>query len=208
MKIIYPLKKITQLFKAYGREDRRRRATPTGHRATVETSCSAARPPAEIKASFYSPGPLESTRFLDLYLGNFEKNLHQLFEVARAHSPARCSFSTKWTPSPPIAMTLKRSAGRTLINWQFTSRRDGRQRPRGTTQRPAHPRRDQRPLASRPRRLPPIAGRFDAHPFRPTAGRNRARVDSSKSCPVDKPVHKLDVAASSRKRPRTFPAQI
>jgi len=109
MKIIHPLKN-PQLFKAYGKKIGGGVLLygPPGCGKTLLSRATA----GEIKANFLSIG---IHQILDLYLGNSEKNLHQLFELARTHAPAVLFFD-EVDALAADRNDLKRSAGRTLIN--------------------------------------------------------------------------------------------
>src|SRR5262249_12043750 len=82
MKIIHPLKN-PQLFKAYGKKAGGGVLLygPPGCGKTLLSRATA----GEIEANFISIG---IHQILDLWLGNSEKNLHKLFELARSHAPA------------------------------------------------------------------------------------------------------------------------
>ena len=86
MKIIHPLRN-PQLFKAYGKKIGGGVLLygPPGCGKTLLSRATA----GEIKANFLSIG---IHQILDLYLGNSEKNLHALFELARTHAPAVLFF--------------------------------------------------------------------------------------------------------------------
>lgn len=185
MKIIHPLKNPT-LFKAYGKKIGGGVLLygPPGCGKTLLSRATA----GEIKASFLSIG---IHQILDLYLGNSEKNLHQLFELARSHSPAVLFFD-EVDALAADRNDLKRSAGRTLIN-QFLAEMDGNVGNNdgllilGATNAPWH----LDPAFRRP-------GRFDRILFVPPPDED-ARASILEVMAKDKPVHQLDVAAVARK---------
>ena len=185
MKIIHPLKN-PQLFKAYGKKIGGGVLLygPPGCGKTLLSRATA----GEIKASFLSIG---IHQILDLYLGNSEKNLHQLFELARSHAPAVLFFD-EVDALAADRNDLKRSAGRTLIN-QFLAEMDGNVGNNdgllilGATNAPWH----LDPAFRRP-------GRFDRILFVPPPD-EEARASILEVMAKDKPVHKLDVAAVAKK---------
>lgn len=185
MKIIHPLKN-PQLFKAYGKKIGGGVLLygPPGCGKTLLSRATA----GEIKASFLSIG---IHQILDLYLGNSEKNLHQLFELARSHAPAVLFFD-EVDALAADRNDLKRSAGRTLIN-QFLAEMDGNVGNNdgllilGATNAPWH----LDPAFRRP-------GRFDRILFVPPPDED-ARASILEVMAKDKPVHQLDVAAVAKK---------
>ncbi len=185
MKIIHPLKN-PQLFKAYGKKIGGGVLLygPPGCGKTLLSRATA----GEIKANFLSIG---IHQILDLYLGNSEKNLHQLFELARTHAPAVLFFD-EVDALAADRNDLKRSAGRTLIN-QFLAEMDGNVGDNdgllilGATNAPWH----LDPAFRRP-------GRFDRILFVPPPD-EPARVSILEVMAKDKPVHKLDIAAIAKK---------
>ncbi len=185
MKIIHPLKNPA-LFKAYGKKIGGGVLLygPPGCGKTLLSRATA----GEIKANFLSIG---IHQILDLYLGNSEKNLHQLFELARTHAPAVLFFD-EVDALAADRNDLKRSAGRTLIN-QFLAEMDGNVGDNdgllilGATNAPWH----LDPAFRRP-------GRFDRILFVPPPD-EPARVSILEVMARDKPVHKLDVAAIAKK---------
>ena len=92
LKIIYPLTHA-ELYKAYGKSAGGGVLLygPPGCGKTHLARATA----GEIRAKFLAIGIND---VLDMWIGNSEKNLHALFEQARATLPA-FYFSTKWTPS-------------------------------------------------------------------------------------------------------------
>jgi SpoVK/Ycf46/Vps4 family AAA+-type ATPase len=185
MKIIHPLKNPA-LFKAYGKKIGGGVLLygPPGCGKTLLSRATA----GEIKANFLSIG---IHQILDLYLGNSEKNLHQLFELARSHSPAVLFFD-EVDALAADRNDLRRSAGRTLIN-QFLAEMDGNVGHNdgllilGATNAPWH----LDPAFRRP-------GRFDRILFVPPPD-EPARAAILEVMAKDKPVHKLDVGAVAKK---------
>ena len=117
MKIIHPLKN-PELFRAYGKKIGGGVLLygPPGCGKTLLARATA----GEIKANFLSIG---IHQILNLYLGESEKNLHELFETARRNTPAVLFFD-EVDALAADRNDLKRSAGRTLIN-QFLAEMDG-----------------------------------------------------------------------------------
>jgi proteasome ATPase len=74
----------------------------------------------EIEANFLSIG---IHQILDLYIGESEKNLHRLFEMARDNAPAILFFD-EVDALAADRRDMRKSAGRTLIN-QFLAEMDG-----------------------------------------------------------------------------------
>ncbi len=185
MKIIHPLKN-PQLFKAYGKKVGGGVLLygPPGCGKTLLSRATA----GEIKASFLSIG---IHQILDLYLGNSEKNLHALFELARSHAPAVLFFD-EVDALAADRNDLKRSAGRTLIN-QFLAEMDGNVGSNdgllilGATNAPWH----LDPAFRRP-------GRFDRILFVPPPD-DEARASIIAVMARDKPVDRLDPEAVARK---------
>jgi len=185
MKIIHPLKN-PELFRAYGKKIGGGVLLygPPGCGKTLLSRATA----GEIKASFLSVG---IHQILDLYLGNSEKNLHQLFDIARSHAPAVLFFD-EVDALAADRNDLKRSAGRTLIN-QFLAELDGNVGSNegilvlGATNAPWH----LDPAFRRP-------GRFDRILFvRPPD--EAARRSIIEVMAKDKPVRKLDAGAIAKK---------
>ncbi len=185
MKIIHPLKN-PQLFKAYGKKIGGGVLLygPPGCGKTLLSRATA----GEIKANFLSIG---IHQILDLYLGNSEKNLHQLFELARTHAPAVLFFD-EVDALAADRNDLRRSAGRTLIN-QFLAEMDGNVGNNdgllilGATNAPWH----LDPAFRRP-------GRFDRILFVPPPD-EPARASIIEVMAKDKPMQKLDVSAVAKK---------
>ena len=185
MKIIHPLKN-PQLFKAYGKKIGGGVLLygPPGCGKTLLSRATA----GEIQANFISIG---IHQILDLYLGNSEKNLHALFELARTHAPAVLFFD-EVDALAADRNDLKRSAGRTLIN-QFLAEMDGNVGDNdgllilGATNAPWH----LDPAFRRP-------GRFDRILFVPPPD-EPARCSIIEVMAKDKPMHALDAAAVAKK---------
>jgi SpoVK/Ycf46/Vps4 family AAA+-type ATPase len=74
----------------------------------------------EIKAGFISVGIHD---VLDMWIGNSERNLHQLFDQARRNAPCVLFFD-EVDALGASRSDMKSSAGRHLIN-QFLSELDG-----------------------------------------------------------------------------------
>lgn len=117
MKILYPLQN-PDLFRAYGKKIGGGVLLygPPGCGKTLLSRATA----GEIKANFFSIG---IHQILDLYIGESEKNLHRIFEMARENTPAVLFFDEVDALAADRA-DLRKSAGRTLIN-QFLSEMDG-----------------------------------------------------------------------------------
>ena len=177
MKIIYPLQK-PELFRAYGKKIGGGVLLygPPGCGKTMLSRATA----GEIKANFIAIG---IHQILDLWLGNSEKNLHQLFQLARDNAPAVLFFD-EVDALAADRNDMKRSAGRTLIN-QFLAEMDGSVESNdgllilGATNAPWHI----DPAFRRP-------GRFDRILFVPPPDEN-AREAIIEVMAKDKPVTKL-----------------
>lgn len=117
MKILYPLQNPA-LFRAYGKAIGGGVLLygPPGCGKTLLSRATA----GEIKANFLSIG---IHQILDLWLGNSEKNLHQIFEVARDRAPCVLFFD-EVDALAADRNDMRKSAGRTLIN-QFLAEMDG-----------------------------------------------------------------------------------
>lgn len=117
MKILYPLKN-PDLFKAYGKKAGGGVLLygPPGCGKTLISKATA----GEIEANFLSIG---IHQILDLYIGESEKNLHRLFEMARDNAPAILFFD-EVDALAADRRDMRKSAGRTLIN-QFLAEMDG-----------------------------------------------------------------------------------
>lgn len=117
MKIIHPLKN-PDLFKAYGKKAGGGVLMygPPGCGKTLLSRATA----GEIKANFFSIG---LHQVLDMYIGESEQKLHQIFELARKYAPSVLFFD-EIDALAADRRDLKGSAGRTLIN-QFLAELDG-----------------------------------------------------------------------------------
>jgi transitional endoplasmic reticulum ATPase len=179
MKIIYPLQN-RDLFRAYGKKlgGGVLLYGPPGCGKTLISKATA----GEIKANFISVG---IHQILDLYIGNSEKNLHQLFQLARDNAPAILFFDEV----DALAADRKDFHGggmRTLIN-QFLAEMDGNIGSNegilvlGATNAPWH----LDPAFRRP-------GRFDRVIFVPPPD-EPARGSIIEILARDKPIQRLDV---------------
>jgi transitional endoplasmic reticulum ATPase len=119
MKIIHPLKN-PELFAAYGKKAGGGVLLygPPGCGKTLMAQATA----GEINAAFFAIG---LHQVLDMYLGESEQKLHQIFELARGSRPAVLFFD-EIDALAADRRDLRQSAGRTLIN-QFLAELDGAQ---------------------------------------------------------------------------------
>ncbi len=117
LKIIHPLANA-ELFKAYGKRlgGGVLLYGPPGCGKTHLARATA----GEVKAAFISVG---LHQVLDMWLGQSEKNLHELFVQTRRHRPA-VMFIDEVDALGANRMDLRQSAGRNLIN-QFLAELDG-----------------------------------------------------------------------------------
>ncbi len=117
MKIILPLKH-PELYKAYGKKvgGGILMYGPPGCGKTLLARATA----GEVNASFLSVGIND---ILDMWIGNSEKNLHQVFELARAQAPCVLFFD-EVDALGASRTDMRKSGGRHLIN-QFLSELDG-----------------------------------------------------------------------------------
>ncbi len=117
MKIILPLKQ-PELFKAYGKKigGGILMYGPPGCGKTFLARATA----GEVKAGFLAVGISD---VLDMWIGQSEKNLHAIFEQARAHRPCVLFFDEVDALGANRTDMLK-SGGRQIIN-QFLSELDG-----------------------------------------------------------------------------------
>jgi AAA+ superfamily predicted ATPase len=117
MKIIHPLTN-PDLYKAYGKKigGGIMLYGPPGCGKTHLARAVA----GEIKASFLSIGIND---VLDMWVGSSEKNLHQIFENARGHSPC-VLFIDEVDALAASRSDMRQSAGRQVIN-QFLAEMDG-----------------------------------------------------------------------------------
>ncbi|MEZ5405514.1 MAG: AAA family ATPase [Verrucomicrobiia bacterium] len=185
MKILYPLKNPA-LFKAYGKTAGGGVLLygPPGCGKTLISRATA----GEIHANFLSIG---IHQILDMWIGNSEKNLHQLFELARDNAPTILFFD-EVDALAADRVDLKRSAGKTLIN-QFLAEMDGSQASNegvlvlGATNAPWHI----DPAFRRP-------GRFDRILFVPPPD-EVARQSIIEVLAQGKPIEDLDAKALAKK---------
>lgn len=185
MKVLYPMQH-KELFKAYGKSVGGGVLLygPPGCGKTLISKAAA----GEIEANFFALG---LHQVLDMYIGNSEKNLHQLFQLAREHAPSVLFFD-EVDALAADRKDMRQSAGRTLIN-QFLSELDGTDANNdgvlviGATNAPWH----MDPAFRRP-------GRFDRIIFAPPPD-EAAREAILRVMARDKPVSELDSAAVARK---------
>jgi SpoVK/Ycf46/Vps4 family AAA+-type ATPase len=185
MKIIYPLQNRA-LFKAYGKKlgGGVLLYGPPGCGKTLISKATA----GEIQANFISVG---IHQILDLYIGNSEKNLHQLFQLARDNPPAILFFD-EVDALAADRKDFRESAIRTVIN-QFLAEMDGNIGSNegililGATNAPWH----LDPAFRRP-------GRFDRVIFVPPPD-EPAREAIIKILGRDKPMERLDAKALAKR---------
>jgi SpoVK/Ycf46/Vps4 family AAA+-type ATPase len=117
MKIIYPLQHA-ELFKAYDKKVGGGVLLygPPGCGKTLISKATA----GEIKANFIALG---LHQILDMWIGNSEKNMHEVFQLARKNAPCVLFFD-EVDALAADRRDLRQSAGRNLIN-QFLSEMDG-----------------------------------------------------------------------------------
>jgi len=117
MKILYPMQNA-ELFRAYGKKMGGGVLLygPPGCGKTLISRAAA----GEMDANFVSIG---IHQILDMYMGESEKKLHELFEMARQNAPTILFFDEVDALAADRA-DLRKSAGRTLIN-QFLAEMDG-----------------------------------------------------------------------------------
>ena len=184
MKILYPLQN-PDLFRAYGKKVGGGVLLygPPGCGKTLISRATA----GVINANFLSIG---IHQILDLWLGNSEKNLHEIFELARRQAPT-VVFIDEIDALAANRTDLKQSAARTLIN-QFLAELDGNVGGNegililGATNAPWHI----DPAFRRP-------GRFDRILFVPPPD-EAAREAIITVLAKDKPVAQLDAKALAR----------
>jgi len=185
LKIIYPLNN-PDIYKAYGKKVGGGVLLygPPGCGKTFVSRATA----GEIKANFISIG---LHQILDMYIGNSEKNLHEIFELARANTPS-VLFIDEIDALAANRTDMRHSASRTLIN-QFLAEMDGDAAHNegvlilGATNAPWYI----DPAFRRP-------GRFDRIIFVPTPD-EQARVEIIQILAKDKPVSHLDAQAVAKK---------
>ena len=184
MKIIYPLQNA-ELFRQYGKKTGGGVLLygPPGCGKTLLSRATA----GEIKATFLSIG---IHQVLDMWLGNSEKNLHKIFELARQNTPAILFFDEVDALASDRA-TMKQSAGRNVIN-QFLAEMDGNDNNEGILILGA---------TNAPWQVDPAfrrPGRFDRVLFVPPPD-EEARTSIIEIMAKGKPVHKLDARALARR---------
>jgi AAA+ superfamily predicted ATPase len=185
MKIIYPLQHA-ELFKAYDKKVGGGVLLygPPGCGKTLISKATA----GEIKANFISLG---LHQILDQFLGNSEKQMHEIFEMARKNAPCVLFFD-EVDALAADRRDLRQSAGRTLIN-QFLAELDGAEADNdgililGATNAPWHI----DPAFRRP-------GRFDRTLFVPPPDQ-AARASILEVMAKKKPVGEIDLQALAKK---------
>ena len=185
MKIIHPIQHA-EMFKAYGK------AIGGGILMYGPPGCGkthlARATAGEINAGFISVGISD---VLDMWIGNSERNLHELFQQARQNSPC-VMFFDEVDALGASRTDMKTSAGRHLIN-QFLSEMDGVEHSNdgvlilAATNAPWH-------LDSAFRR----PGRFDRILFVPPPDAD-ARAEVLRILLTDKPVEQVDHAYVAKK---------
>jgi transitional endoplasmic reticulum ATPase len=117
LKVIYPLKN-PDIYKAFGKKTGGGILMygPPGCGKTLLARATA----GEIEANFISVGISE---ILDMWMGNSEKNLHEVFQLARESAPCVLFFDEIDALGANRA-DMRQSAGRSLIN-QFLEELDG-----------------------------------------------------------------------------------
>ena len=184
MKIIYPLKNA-DLFRQYGKKIGGGVLLygPPGCGKTLLSRATA----GEINATFLSIG---IHQVLDMWLGNSEKNLHKIFELARQNTPAILFFD-EVDALASDRTTMKQSAGRNVIN-QFLAEMDGNDNNEGILILGA---------TNAPWQVDPAfrrPGRFDRVLFVPPPD-EEARTSIIEIMAQGKPVHKLDARALAKR---------
>jgi transitional endoplasmic reticulum ATPase len=180
LKIIYP-RQHPEIYKAYGKKAGGGILLygPPGCGKTHIARATA----GELGSYFVSVGISD---VLEMWLGNSERNLHRIFEVARAHTPCVLFFD-EVDALAASRDDFKHSAGRTVIN-QFLAEMDGTQSANdgllvmGATNAPWH-------LDSAFRR----PGRFDQIVFVPPPDL-AARTEILRVMLRDKPAAGVDIA--------------
>ncbi|MFZ4763371.1 MAG: AAA family ATPase [Roseimicrobium sp.] len=185
MKIIYPLQHA-DLFKAYNKNVGGGVLLygPPGCGKTLLSKATA----GEIKANFIALG---LHQILDMWIGNSEKNMHEVFELARKNAPCVLFFD-EVDALAADRRDLRQSAGRNLIN-QFLSEMDGAESQNdgvlilGATNAPWH-------IDAAFRR----PGRFDRTLFVPPPDES-ARCSIIEVMAKKKPIGELDPRALAKK---------
>ena len=187
MKIMYPLQHA-ELFKAYDKKVGGGVLLygPPGCGKTLISKATA----GEIKANFIALG---LHQILDMWIGNSEKNMHEVFELARKNAPCVLFFD-EVDALAADRRDLRQSAGRNLIN-QFLSEMDGADSQNdgvlilGATNAPWHI----DPAFRRP-------GRFDRTLFVPPPD-EPGRASIIEVMAEKKPIGELDPRALAKKTP-------
>ncbi len=187
MKIIHPLKHA-DLFKAYDKKIGGGVLLygPPGVGKTLISKATA----GEINANFIALG---LHQILDMWIGNSEKNMHEVFELARQNAPCVLFFD-EVDALAADRRDLRQSAGRNLIN-QFLSEMDGAESQNdgvlilGATNAPWHI----DPAFRRP-------GRFDRTLFVPPPDEG-GRSSIIEVMAQKKPMGELDPRALAKKTP-------
>jgi len=187
MKIMYPLQHA-DLFKAYDKKVGGGVLLygPPGCGKTLISKATA----GEIKANFIALG---LHQILDMWIGNSEKNMHEVFELARKNAPCVLFFD-EVDALAADRRDLRQSAGRNLIN-QFLSEMDGAESDNdgvlilGATNAPWHI----DPAFRRP-------GRFDRTLFVPPPD-EVGRASIIEVMAQKKPIGELDPRALAKKTP-------
>jgi SpoVK/Ycf46/Vps4 family AAA+-type ATPase len=184
MKIIHPLRNA-ELFRQYGKKigGGVLMYGPPGCGKTMLSRATA----GEIKATFLSIG---IHQVLDMWLGNSEKNLHKIFDLARRNKPSILFFD-EVDALASDRVNMKHSAGRNVIN-QFLSEMDGNSNNEGVLVLGA---------TNAPWQVDPAfrrPGRFDRVLFVPPPD-EEARVAIIELMAKGKPVQNLDARAVARK---------
>ena len=181
LKIIQPLKH-PEIYKAYGKKIGGGILLygPPGCGKTFLAKATA----GQVSAQFIS---MSLNDILDMYIGNSEKNLHEIFELARANAPC-VLFIDEIDALGASRTDMKTSAGRHLIN-QFLQELDGIDASNegiliiGATNAPWH----LDPAIRRP-------GRFDRIIFVPPPDQE-ARTSIFKIKLAGKPIHDINYDA-------------
>lgn len=194
VKIIRPMQH-PELYKAYGKKTGGSILLygPPGCGKTMIAKATA----GQVNARFINVGLNE---ILDMYLGNSEKNLHRIFEYARANTPCVLFFD-EIDAIGANRNDMKQSAGRQLIN-QFLQELDGVEYDNsgililGATNTPWH----MDPAFRRP-------GRFDRMIFVPPPDQP-ARTAMLQKKLQNKPVEQVDYESVSKQIPEFSGADI
>jgi len=187
MKIIYPLQHA-ELFRAYDKKIGGGVLLygPPGCGKTLISKATA----GEVKANFIALG---LHQILDMWIGNSEKHMHEVFEIARKNAPCVLFFD-EVDALAADRKDLRQSAGRTLIN-QFLAELDGAEGDNegvlvlGATNAPWHI----DPAFRRP-------GRFDRTIFVPPPD-EPARESIIEVMSKKKPITDLDMKALAKRTP-------